>query len=59
MGTVVWIKFFNHKNIYITTIDLNIKSFKMQSFPVSDIYGIHFHKLNDHHCRGDYCYYEL
>lgn len=54
----VWIKIFNHKNIYITIIDLNIKSFKMQSFPVSDIYGIYFHNFNDHHCGGDYCYYE-
>ena len=58
-AVTVSIPFFNHRNISITTIDFNMKSFKMQSFPVSGIYCIYFHKFNDHHCGGDYCYYEV
>ena len=50
--------FFNHnKNIYITAIDLNIKSFKMQSLPVSEIDVAHFHKFNGQHCTEEFCYY--
>lgn len=57
-AVTVSVTFFNHKTIYITTIDFNMKSFKMQCFPVSDIYCIHFYKFNDHHCEGDYRYYK-
>lgn len=51
--------FFNdNKNTYITTIDSNIKSFKIQMLAVNEIYGVHFYKFDGHYCSADYCYNE-